>query len=185
MGSPDAKVEITEFGDFECPGCGEFANVTEPDIRERLVKPGLARFRFVDFPLDGHAHAMSAHVAAACADEQGKFWEIHDKLFAGQGQWSAVATRNPKKVFDGYIREAGLDFDKWNTCYEERRPLPRIMANKQEGIRVGVSGTPTVIIGNLKVTNANFDRIRQIVDSLNREYSEEQGGTKDSGGKGG
>jgi protein-disulfide isomerase len=183
MGSADARVEITEFGDFECPGCGEFANVTEPDVRERLVKTGLARFRFVDFPLEGHQHAMSAHVAATCADEQGKFWEIHDRLFAGQAEWSPITTKNPKRVFDDYARNAGLDFEKWNTCYEERRPLPRILANKQEGVRIGVGGTPTIIIGNLKVPNANFDKIKRIVDSLNAIDTTGADAAKGSSGK--
>jgi protein-disulfide isomerase len=177
-GSPDAKIEITEFGDFECPGCGEFAMVTEPDIIERLVNTGIARFRYVDFPLiQLHPHALSAHVAAACADEQSKFWEMHDRIFAGQLQWSTGYTSDPKKVFERYAKESGLQIESWGQCYEERRPLPRIMANKAEGERLNVSGTPTILVGNVMLRdNSSYDRIKFVLDSLLADSSSAAGG---------
>ena len=169
MGSPEAKVEITEFADFECPGCGYFATMTEHDIRERLVKPGLVRFRFVDFPLDGHRHAMSAHVAAGCADMQSKFWEMHDRIFAGQNDWNATGTDNPKKVFQGYVKEIGLDAPKWEECYDSRTPMPRILANRKDGERLMVRGTPTLFVNNVMLPETPaFDRLKAIVDSIRR-----------------
>src|SRR3954470_24052105 len=81
MGSPAAPLEVTEFGDFECPQCGRFATLTEPDLRSRLVANGTIRWRYIDYPLDMHRNTWQASMAAACADEQGKFWEMHDAIF--------------------------------------------------------------------------------------------------------
>ena len=75
IGNANAPVEVTEFGDFECPACGHFATLTEPDIRKRYVSTGKVLWRFVDFPLTMHRNTWHASRAAACADEQGKFWE--------------------------------------------------------------------------------------------------------------
>ncbi len=166
MGNEHAPVEVVEFGDFECPGCGVWFDMTEPDVRQKLVQTGLIRFRFYDFPLPMHPNALSAHVAAGCADRQGKFWEMHDKVFAGQAQWNTAATSNPKKVFNGYAKDIGINTREWAKCYDDREPLPHIMANVAEGQRLGVRGTPTFIIGN-KVLNdgAPFERIKAYVDS--------------------
>src|SRR6185437_8971592 len=80
MGSPSAPIEVTEFGDFECPQCGRFATLTEPDVRARLVNTGQIRFRYIDFPLDIHKNTWNASCAAACADQQGKFWQMQRDL---------------------------------------------------------------------------------------------------------
>jgi protein-disulfide isomerase len=168
LGSEEAKVELVEYGDFECPACGQYANVTGVDIKRRFVNEGLVRFRFVDFPLqERHPHALSAHVAAACGDAQSKFWEMHDALFAGQNEWDALATKNPKKVFRVYAERAGLDLAAWDTCYDERTPLPRILANRAEGERLGVRGTPTFRVNNVIMTEPlTYDRLKAIVDSI-------------------
>jgi protein-disulfide isomerase len=166
MGSPDAPVEIIEFADFECPACGQFAIVTEPQVRELLVKTGKARIRFFDFPLDIHRNTKPAHLAAACANDQGKFWEMHDQLFHGQDKWNTQATSNPKKVFVGYVRALGLDENAWETCFDERRHMSRIDANFAEGTRRRVGSTPTFIIGNRMVPGAlGYDKLKAMVDS--------------------
>jgi protein-disulfide isomerase len=165
-GDPNAPVQIVEFADFECPGCGQFATVTEPDIRTRIVDAGLASFRFYDFPLDIHRNTVKAHMAAACAADQGKFWEMHDRIFAGQNEWNGQATRNPKSVLEGYARELGLDGDKWEDCYDNDRHAAEIEANKQEGIRRQVGSTPTFFIGDRKISGAvPYDEIKAYVDS--------------------
>ena len=81
IGKADAPVQVSEFGDFECPHCGEFARVTEPDVRAKLVNTGIVAFRYYDFPLPGFKNSWTAHLAASCAEDQGKFWEMHDKLY--------------------------------------------------------------------------------------------------------
>jgi protein-disulfide isomerase len=166
MGSATAPVEIIEFADFECPACGQFAIVTEPQVRELLVQTGKARIRFFDFPLDIHQNTMPAHLAAACANDQGKFWEMHDQLFAGQDKWNTQATSNPKKVFVGYVRALGLDADAWETCYDEDRHRGRIVASVAEGNRRRIRSTPTFIVGGSMVPGAlGYDKLKAMVDS--------------------
>ena len=167
-GDPNAPVTIIEFADFECPGCGQFAALQEPDIMSRIVDAGLANFRFYDFPLTSiHQNTMSAHLAAACANEQGKFWAMHDAIFAGQGEWSGVVTSNPRPLLDGYAKTVGLDMAKYTECFDSQRPLPQIQANAAAGQERGVNSTPTLIIGNkLYAGGLTFDQLKAVVDSI-------------------
>ena len=167
-GDPSAPFTIVEFGDFECPGCGQFATIQEPDLRKRIIDAGLANFKFFDFPLTGaHANTLAAHLAAACADEQGKFWEMHDALFAGQYDWNTQATSSPRKVIDGYATQIGLDVKKYAECFDTQRALPQVQANQAEGAKLGVNGTPTIVIANKLYPQApNVDQMIKILDSL-------------------
>ena len=167
VGSPTAPVEIVEFADFECPGCGQFATVTEPDVRSRLVSTGRARFRLIDIQVNpGHRNAPAASLAAACANDQGKFWEMHDRIFAGQNEWNTLATDDPKSVLAGYARAIGLNETAWNQCYDARTHLPRLAAHMSEAQRRGVQGTPTFIIGDKLVNDVlAYDVLKAYVDS--------------------
>jgi protein-disulfide isomerase len=166
LGKPDAPVQILEFADFECPACGTFAVVTEPDVRKRIVDAGLASYRFFDFPLPMHKNTWFASEAAACANDQGKFWEMHDKLFQGQDQWNAEATRNPSDAFQGYAKELGLDVAKWRACYDGQAHLRDIQANKAEGERRKISQTPTFVIGDKQIPGViPYDQFKAFVDS--------------------
>ncbi|WP_337169596.1 thioredoxin domain-containing protein [Gemmatimonas aurantiaca] len=167
-GDPNAPITIIEFADFECPGCGSFAAVQEPDLRKRVIDAGLANFRFYDFPLTSiHRNTLAAHLAASCANEQGKFWEFHDMLFEGQYDWNSQATGNPRKVFDGYVSKLGLDAAKFGECYDSQRNLAQIQANAAAGSERGVNSTPTIIIGNKVYSPApTADQLKAIVDSM-------------------
>lgn len=166
-GSPDAPVEIVEFADFQCPACENYATITEPDVMTRIVDAGLARYVFYDFPLQMHPNAWPASHAAACADDQGKFWEMHRVIFREQPNWSPE--RNPKGSFARLAREIGLDMGAWESCYDERRHQRRIAANVAEGERRGVNSTPTFFVGTHKLAGVqNYDRIRAFVDSATR-----------------
>jgi protein-disulfide isomerase len=166
LGNPTAPVEIVEYGDFECGACAQFAILTEPQVRERLVQTGVARFRFLDFPLSMHPNSVPAHLAAACAADQGKFWEMHDRLFNGQHEWNGQVTRNPKGIFEGYVQALGIDENAWDECYEARRHIPRISASVAQGQRLRVRSTPTFIIGDQLLPGAlAWDQLKAYVDS--------------------
>ncbi len=168
MGSASAPVEIVEFGDFECPGCGQFATVTEPDVRERLVKTGQARFRFYPFQVTtAHVNTVAATLAGECAADQNKFWEMHDRLFQGQFDWNTQASANPTSIFKGYAKQLGLDQGAFDACYDTRKHLGRVAANAQEAERRGVRSTPTLIIGGQMLANGSpsYDAIKAAVDS--------------------
>lgn len=165
LGSPTAPVKVMEFADFECPACGQFAAVTEPDVR-RLVDSGIVRYHYYDFPLSQHRNTLAASIAAACADDQGKFWPMHDRLFAGQLDWNTEATSNPEPVFDGYARAIGLDVSKWKTCFDAHRHLKRILGNRREGAAYHVEETPTFVIGGKMLAGPlPYDVFRAYVDS--------------------
>src|SRR3954463_15265957 len=169
IGKVDAPVKILEFADFECPSCGGFATVTEPDVRTRIIDPGLANLTYFDFPLTQHKNTLAASNAAACADEQGKFWPMHDRLFQAQDEWNGEATDAPKAFFKRYAGEVGLDVAKWETCFDARKYQPRINANLADGLRRGVNSTPTFIIANkLYAGMRSYDELKRIVDSLGR-----------------
>jgi protein-disulfide isomerase len=165
LGKADAPVQVMEFGDFECPHCGDWATVTEPDVRSRLVNTGIISFRYYDFPLAGFKNSWTAHLAASCAEEQGKFWEMHDKLYAAQNEWNELATNNPVKVIRGYAVELGLDPKAWEDCVVTQKPAARIKGNQAEGERRNVSGTPTFVIGDKMLTAISFDQFKMYVDS--------------------
>jgi protein-disulfide isomerase len=164
LGIPNAPVQVMEFGDFECPHCAEFANVTEPDVRARLVNTGIVAFRFYDYPLAEFRNSWTAHLAASCAEEQGKFWEMHDKLYGGQDEWNAAATSDPLKVMRGYARDVGLDAGKWESCVTTQKPAGAIKGNQAEGIRRKITGTPTIVIGDQMVGGVPYDQFKQLVD---------------------
>ena len=164
-GNPNAPVQVIEFADFECPACGNFATVTGPDVMERLVATGEVAFRFYDLPLEIHPNAIPAHNAAHCANEQGKFWEMHDQIFAGQFDWNSQSTRRPRGYFEGYAKAVGLDVAKWSECFDSGRMLPQILANRAEANRFRIRSTPSFVIGGQVVEGAiTYDQFRQYVE---------------------
>lgn len=170
LGNPNAPVQVMEFADFECPACGNFSVITEPDVRARIVNTGLASYRFFDFPLPMHKNTMAASNAAACAADQGKFWEMHDALFRNQPEWNGEATSEPKKIFLGYVKTLGLDTDAWEKCFDEQKHQNRILANQAEGSRRQVQSTPTFVIGTRMIPGAlNYDQFKAYVDSASKE----------------
>ena len=164
-GSPSAPIEITEYADYQCPFCQTFATLQMPAIEERLIKTGRLRWRYRDFPLQQHPFARLAAHSAACADEQGKYWEQHDRIYEGQADWSAA--RDAGDHFGGYAQALGLDMGKYDGCMESGRYAGRIQASYEEGARAGVSSTPTLLVGNrLYQGRIDSDAIRRLVDSL-------------------
>ncbi len=165
-GSDSAAVEITEFADFECGYCAQFAMVQMPDVKTRLIATGRVRWRFVHFPLPMHRNAPQAHLAAACAGRQGRFWEMHDVIYQYQGEWAG--SRRPEAAFEGYAGRLGLDGAAYTQCVSQREAWPDVLADRAMGDSLSVGGTPTFYVnGRLWDTNNySADRIRALVDSI-------------------
>ena len=165
-GDTTAPVQVLEFGDFECPQCGNFAVVTAPDIRARLIKTGQISYRYFDFPLPMHRNTWAASHAAACAEEQGKFWPMHDRLYANQSEWNGEATSNPKKLFMAYATGLALDTKKFEDCFDSQKYQRQIEANKAEAERRQINSTPTFVIGKRVIPgNIPYDMFKAYVDS--------------------
>jgi protein-disulfide isomerase len=152
VGRADAPVQIFEFADFQCPGCGEFARFVSPIIKQRYVQAGTVRYVYYDFPLPMHPHAFLASRAARCANEQGKFWEYHDVLYGRQSEWSAQ--RDATDSFTEYARDIqGLDQGKFRECLLSDRFAREVTENIKLGESLGVGGTPTVFINGKRLPN--------------------------------
>ncbi|HEX4934798.1 MAG TPA: DsbA family protein [Gemmatimonadaceae bacterium] len=170
LGRPDAPVQVLEFADFECPACGQFYVLTEPDVRQRLIETGEISYRFFDFPLPGHKNTWPASNAAACANEQGKFWPMHDLIFQQQDRWNGAATSRPKSVFKEFAETIELDVAKWEQCFDDQKYLKNIQAHEAEAVRRQVAQTPTFIIGSRMVPGSiSFDKFKAYVDSAKAE----------------
>jgi len=167
LGSDSAKVEVTEYSDFECPFCASFATVQMPVIRQQLITTGKVRWRYRDFPLPVHQYSRYAALAAQCAGEQGKFWEMHDQLFSNH-QWAQTG-KNPASLFRDFARTIGLDVDKYDACVDGQRYAGRIQASVQEGEALGVRGTPSFFVGGQMFQGrATSDDFKALVDSLSK-----------------
>ena len=165
LGSAQAPVEVIEFADFECPGCGQFATLTEPDVRARLVNTGKVRMRYIDYPLPMHRNTWDASLAAACANDQGKFWELHDVIFANQDRWNGEATSRPRSVLADLAKGVGLHMDKYNDCMKAETHRAKVQSHLQEAERRQVTQTPTFIIGGKMIPGAiAYDTFKKLVD---------------------
>ncbi|HEU4722530.1 MAG TPA: DsbA family protein [Gemmatimonadaceae bacterium] len=181
LGSPSAPVEVIEFADFECPGCGQFATLTEPDVRTKLVNTGKIRIRFMDFPLPMHRNTWDASLAAACANDQGKFWELHDVIFQNQDRWNGEATNRPRSVLADLAKGIGLDMSKYDACMDADTHRAKVQAHLKEAERQQIQQTPTFVIGGKRIPGAlPYDAFKKLVDE---ELAKVAGGA-DTAGKG-
>jgi protein-disulfide isomerase len=164
-GSASAPVEITEYADYQCPFCQTFATLQMPTIEERLIKTGRLRWRYRDFPLQQHQYSRLAAHSAACADEQGKYWDQHQRIYDGQSEWAGSS--DAAKLFRRYAGESGLDLDRYDACMRAGKYAGRIQASYDEGVRAGVTSTPTLLVGGrLYQGRFDSDAITRLVDSL-------------------
>jgi protein-disulfide isomerase len=143
-GGKDAPVTLVEFSDFQCPYC----RAAEPTVQAVRQKYGdKIHFVYMDFPLGMHAHAMDAANAAQCANDQGKFWQYHDALFADQ---SKLAPADLKAT----AARLGLDTKKFDACFDSQQHIKQIQAEQAEGTADGVSATPTFFVNGREIEGA-------------------------------
>jgi hypothetical protein len=140
-GSPMAPVTIVEFSDFQCPFCA----AAYPEL-ERLVREnqGTVKLVFKHFPLSGHSRALPAARAAEAAALQGKFWEMHDLLFAQQKQLEDADLRR-------YAQQIGLDVERFERDFASPEVAAAVEADRAEGHKLGLEGTPTVYVNGRKL----------------------------------
>ncbi|QQS26695.1 thioredoxin domain-containing protein [bacterium] len=146
-GASDAKVVLSEFADFQCPACKSF----EPTLTEILAEnEGKVRLVFKHFPLypSPHKNAMVSAYAAESAAKQGKFWEMHDKLYANQDDWAELG--DPKDKFIEYARELGLNTDDFSRDLNAETGKDTIKRDKDFGLELGIQGTPTIFIDGVE-----------------------------------
>ena len=151
FGKADSKVMFVEYGDFQCPGCGSaYAPVKE--VTEKY-KDQLA-FVFRNFPLSSlHPNARAAAAAAESAGLQGKYWEMHDKLYENQNTWGSVSASERTDFFATYAQELGIKVDQFKTDLASTGVNKKINYDQAIGKKVGVNATPTFFLNGKKMDN--------------------------------
>lgn len=140
VGSDDATITLIEFTDYQCPFCSRHFTQTYGQIKRDYVDTGKVKYVLRDFPLSFHPFAQKAAEASECADEQGKFWEMHDMLFAKQGEWSQSADAVP--TFKQFAATLGLNKQKFDSCLDSGDMKAEVLKDLADGSAAGIDGTP-------------------------------------------
>jgi protein-disulfide isomerase len=151
LGSATASVVITEYSDFQCPFCGKYARETLPLLIEKYVDTGLVRIEWRDFTAFG-SESVKAAVAAQAAHEQGSFWEYHNLLFAEQMPMNSGSLNDERLI--GFARHLGLDAEQFARDLQSSELAARVEASLDQGIRLGVRGTPAFFINGRMLAGA-------------------------------
>lgn len=160
-----AKVTIVEFGDYQCPSCA----AAQPTVKELILrytpkKSEQVNIVYRHFPLPQHKNALISAEAAEAAGEQGKFWEMHDKLYENQTQWSE--SNNPLDIVVGYAKELKLDTEKFKQAVENNKFANKIQQDKNDGITLGVNSTPTFFINGKKLEGMpSFENFKSKIEA--------------------
>ncbi|MBZ5560324.1 MAG: DsbA family protein [Acidobacteriia bacterium] len=143
-GRADAKLVLLEFSDFQCPFCGRYTRETLQQLERDYVDTGKVRYVFRNFPLERlHPLALRSAEAAECARVQGKFWEVHTRLFANQQALAETDLVNTAQA-------VGLNMSTFQQCFASQLTSPtRIRQDLAEGARAGITGTPTFFMGTM------------------------------------
>lgn len=172
IGNSDAPITIIEFSDFQCPFCARFHTQTLPLILEEYIKQGKVKLVFRDFPIQSiHPNALPASVAAECANDQGKFREMHDILFEKQNEWNKLETTEALSLFSEYASSMQLDQKTFDSCLTSGKHIPEIQNDLNDGREYGVTGTPGFFVGNEKIGFTElkgaqpFDSFKKIIDA--------------------
>jgi len=173
-GNPDATITIVEFSDFQCPFCQRFHQTTLPLILENYVDTGKVKFVYRDYPIQNlHPNgAISTALAAECADEQGKFWQYHDKLFQTQKNWERLASADVVNELKTFAADLELDTNQFNDCLNSGKYIDEVNNDLQDGASYGITGTPGFFIGNeergyIKVSGAQpYSVFQNILDQM-------------------
>jgi protein-disulfide isomerase len=142
VGPEDAKVKVVLFSDFQCPYCKTFEetfNKAIADYKDKVL------FVYKYFPLDFHKQAMNAAIAGECANQQGKFWQMADRLYASQADWQNTDGVAKFKI---YATSLGLNASQFNQCVDENKPKDKIAADQGEASNFGISGTPAFFVND-------------------------------------
>ena len=171
-GDPNAPVTVVEFSDFQCPFCKRFYDQTMQSLEIEYIDTGKVKLVFRDLPLDNlHPNARPVHIAAECADEQGKFWEYHDVLFENQAQWNRLSSADLSSQLNQYATSMDLNLESFDSCLSSKSVADEVQADYLHATQYGATGTPTFFIGNekdgfIKLVGAQpFSAFQAVIDA--------------------
>jgi protein-disulfide isomerase len=155
LGTDGAPIEIIQFAEFQCPYCGKAGEAIDQVLEEYK---GKVKMVYRDFPLGFHDRAIPAAIAANCAGEQDKYWEMHKLLMDNQRALSEAD-------LTGHATTLTLDMEKWNTCRKDPKQEAEVKKDMEDGAAVGVTGTPAFFINGIMLSGAlPFSEFKTIID---------------------
>jgi protein-disulfide isomerase len=161
QGSSTAPVTLVEYADFQCPACAAYSPVLTKLVSD---ESGKVYFGYRYFPLSQHMNALPAAYAATAAGLQGKFWEMHDLIFAGQTTWENLA--DPTPIFTGYAAALGLDMKKFAADTASDAVKARVAASLDDATAMGLDYTPTFFLDGKRIDNPqSYAAFKAIIDA--------------------
>jgi len=159
--SATASVTLVEFGDYVCPACGNYS----PYVQKILTDfPGKVNFVFRNYPLSYHTNAPLASYAAGAAGIQGKYWEMHEKLYSTQNDWSNL--QDPTTKFVAYAKEMGLNTDQFTKDMGSQAVKDAVQRDTNDGNAVSLTETPTFYINGSKVTlSGDYSQLESLIQA--------------------
>jgi len=142
MGSDNAPVTVMEFADFQCPYCRRFHSDTFAELKKNYIDTGKVRFISRDLPLEFHSNAMNAALAARCAGEQNKYWELRDSLIVNSKDLA-------RESITKYAQQTGLAMTGFTACLDSQKYKSQIGKDRDDANNLGFSGTPSFVIGKM------------------------------------
>ena len=161
-GNPNAKVTLVEYLDFECEACGAYY----PLIKQLGTEfPNDLRIVTRYFPLPGHKNSMTAAIAVEAASKQGKYWEMHDKLFETQETWGNKQMPTPQ-VFEAYAQEIGLDMAKFKADVADPTTKARVQRDFDASEKLGNNSTPSLFVQGKKIQNPrDYEEFKTLIQT--------------------
>jgi len=158
-GNRSASTTLIEFSDFQCPACASYAPMVKRVAEEFGNQLAIA---YRHFPLPQHKNAPLAAQAAEAAGKQGKFWEMHDKIFANQREWAESS--NARAAFTRYAEFLGLNMEKFNADIDSQEIKNKIDSDYESGQRIGIGGTPTFFLDGQHIQNPrNYESFKSLI----------------------
>ncbi|TBR08530.1 MAG: DsbA family protein [Candidatus Nitrosotenuis sp.] len=167
-GSESARLNLVEFGDYQCPFCEKFFKETEPILAKEYIDAGKVKFYFLDVSIVGPDSIILAQ-ASWCANDQDKYYEYHDYVYANQGQENS-GWGTPDKVKNLVKNISGIDIEKFGQCLDSKKYESRSQQLTSFANQIGLTGTPTMFVGNselgyTKITGAQpYSVFKQVID---------------------
>jgi protein-disulfide isomerase len=159
--SSSATVTLVEFGDYECPACGEYNPIVKQALTDYV---GKITYIFRNYPLAQHANAQISSDAVEAAGLQGKYWQMHDKVYDTQNDW--INLSDPTSIFAGYAKDLGLNVDQFTKDLSSSTIKNIVQNDLNDGNTIGITETPTFYLNGQKMTlTGTYDQFKSLIDS--------------------
>lgn len=165
LGGANAKVVIIDFSDYQCPFCNKFRTTIFSELKEDFLDTNKVKYVYRDFPLNIHPKAQNAAEAAQCANDQYKYWEMHDLLFEKQAEWGKSEPVNETLI--GYATELGLNKTTFVNCLESGKYTEEVQKDRSDALAAGARGTPTLFINGeiIRGVPQSYESFKALIES--------------------